>query len=247
MRGWGSGARVWPPTRLSLGALVLAACLAAAGIAAYRYLEVWTPLQRHYLGAYLWSGVALTRTAAYDVVYVIDPRGRRLAVDADLAIVTAPTRETAFVLSEAAVTSGATRVEWARDTYPHRPLHLFLRRWIYGDQTLMGLAQPVLWGAFALFFGGLLGARAQELMHVSAARDPYGASWAAPSVVRYVEATPRPSGLALPPEIRPGRQAQAMTAAPSGFPRAGLTVGQPTLPPASPGSEPDAWPDPLFK
>ncbi len=61
MRLWGDSDYVrsaQPALPVSLIILLVAALMTGVGIAAYRYEEVWTPLQRQYLFSYIRSAVA---------------------------------------------------------------------------------------------------------------------------------------------------------------------------------------------
>ena len=113
-----------PTTPVSLIILLVAALMTGVGVAAYRYAEVWTPLQRLYLFVVCaerrgvddqWSrtscGTWSNRT------------GRRLALDEELVTVTSATGETSFALSDTAVKAGATRLVWQRESYRHAALH----------------------------------------------------------------------------------------------------------------------------
>ena len=53
-------------TRLSARflAVLALACTSAGGIGAYRYVRLWTPLQRQYLASYVWSAVAISRSGS---------------------------------------------------------------------------------------------------------------------------------------------------------------------------------------
>ena len=70
MRRWGDSDYVrsaQPATPVSLIILLVAALMTGVGIAAYRYAEVWTPLQRQYLCSYVRSAVALTTSGPYEL------------------------------------------------------------------------------------------------------------------------------------------------------------------------------------
>ena len=175
--------------------IIVAALLTGVGIAAYRYAEVWTPLQRRYLSSYVRSAASFTTSGTYELLQLDDRTGRRLALEEELVTVTSATGETSFALSDTAVKAGATRLVWQREPYDHAALHRFLGRWIYHDQTLLDLAQPVLWGALAVFLGGLIGARSQQVVHARAWRARYPAGeedyGRAPAIIEYVPSTPR--------------------------------------------------------
>jgi len=152
-----------PAQPITVIVLLAATVSSAAGIAVYRYAEVWTPLERQYLWSYIWSGLGVTTTGSYDLLYMVDRQGTRLALDEELVTVTAANGQTSFALSEAAAQAGATRLEWKQEPCPHAALHRFFRQAIYHEQTVFELAQPALCGAVAVFLGGMVGARSQDI------------------------------------------------------------------------------------
>ena len=159
-----------PAQPITVIVLLAATVSSAAGIAVYRYAEVWTPLERQYLWSYIWSGLGVTTTGSYDLLYMVDRQGTRLALDEELVTVTTANGQTSFALSEAAAQAGATRLEWKQEPCPHAALHRFFRQAIYHEQTVFELAQPALWGAVAVFLGGMVGARSQDIVHTRAWR-----------------------------------------------------------------------------
>src|SRR5260370_31377537 len=92
---WGrdDAAGTWPhPKPVWTVATLVIAVISAAVISAYRYVEVWTPLQRLYLSTYVrsdvMSGLGLTTTGRYRLLQVADRRGSRLALDDEVMAVT---------------------------------------------------------------------------------------------------------------------------------------------------------------
>ena len=256
MRLWWDSDRVmWGPPRakpVTLIVMLIIAFVSAAGIAEYRYAEVWTPLQRRYLPSYVRSALALTTTGRYDLVQVVDRTGSRLALDEELVSVTTAAGETSFALSDAAVKAGATRLVWQRQSYTHAALHAFLGRWIYHDQTLFDLVQPALWGAVALLLGGIIGARSQAIVHARSWRAQYApreADWTmAPAVIDCVDRTPRSRATSVASADRPSDQVRVPIPAP--LPArltCALAAGDVTHPRAAPHAPPGSWPDPFFK
>jgi hypothetical protein len=78
------------------------------------YALRWTPLQRQYLGAYLWSG-SLPGHSRYSFLTVVSPgRGRTPALDQDVLLVTEPGGSRRYVLSPEARRAGGAehRLEW---------------------------------------------------------------------------------------------------------------------------------------
>ena len=239
-----------PAQPITVIVLLAATVSSAAGIAVYRYAEVWTPLERQYLWSYIWSGLGVTTTGSYDLLYMVDRQGTRLALDEELVTVTAANGQTSFALSEAAAQAGATRLEWKQELYPHAALHRFFRRAIYHEQTVFELAQPALWGAVAVFLGGMVGARSQDIVHTRA--------WRAQSRIRERGWAPTPSIIDCA-DHRQGGQTPSVTVQPrpsdhghasnppsqSESPTRALTAGAATPQPVSPDSG-GWWSDPPF-
>lgn len=251
MRVWGrSDAVAWGsrPPAVPMGVLLVVALLGAVTTAAYGYRAVWSPLQRHYLGAYVRSAVAFSSRGEYDLWQVVNRTGARLALDEDLVSVTTATGETSFALAAPAATAGATRLASTRQTYAHAALHAFLRRWIYRDQTVLDLLLPALWSALALFLGGVIGARAQAVVDARWWRAP-SPTWSAsgpPVVIESVNGVPGVSALRPATERLPSLSRPALSPgpAPSTRPPAGADVpARPAVQPSSPAS----WPGPLFQ
>jgi hypothetical protein len=248
--GWDSARP--PGTRGLLIILLIAAHLTGVGIAAYRYEEVWTALQRRYLSSYVRGAVAFTTTGEYDLLDLVEKTGSRLALDDEVVTVTSATGETSFALSAAAVTAGATDLVWERKPYSHAALHAFLGRWIYRDQSLLELAAPALYGAFALFLGGLLGARAQDVVRARSWRSPYRpseADWAMGSpVIDCVDCAPRSRAPSIAVTDRSSEQARLP--GPGRLPGRSthvLAAGDATRSLGSQDAPPGWWADPSFK
>jgi hypothetical protein len=163
---WGrlSSAGTWLTTR-PVGALsaLLLAVVSGVAIGQYRYTQ-WTPLQRFYLAPYmrstLLSQVGVTTAGRYRLLTVHDPRGSRLALDADLQpLLPAPDHEAetpAFRLAPQAVQAGVRTLALEVGQYDHARLQTFLRTWIYEDQQLRDLAWPSFAGGLGVLALGLL-------------------------------------------------------------------------------------------
>ena len=69
-------------------ALVLLSLVVTLGIEGFRYMRVWTPLQRHYLHAYLGSQIAgaVRDNGWYTLLNVATRNGSRLALDSDVVL-----------------------------------------------------------------------------------------------------------------------------------------------------------------
>ncbi len=138
--------------------LVLLSVVATLGIQGFRYKRVWTPLERHYLPAYLGSQVirVVRENDAYTLLQVVSRKWSRLALDSDVVPAMSNSGENTFALTEEAVKHGALRLEFHRAYYRNAEIHAYLGNLIYQNQSLLGLVRPALWGGLVMFFAGLL-------------------------------------------------------------------------------------------
>ncbi len=250
---WWGGSRhaTWTPSPPPVARRVMlaSALVAGLGVAVYGYATVWTPLQRDYLVTYMRSALIWPASGEFELLYVVNARGSRIALDEELVSVTTATGDTTFALAEDAIKAGATRLEWRRERSPHAALHCFLRRWIYRDQTPLDLVTPPLWTALVLFLGGVLRARIQGVVD-RRARERY-ARWdthppTQAVVIDHVERPSRPPGSSLAVTHRPSSQGLvANPAPPTGLTRASAvgsgaerSVSRPT---------PPSWSAPFFQ
>jgi hypothetical protein len=182
---WGrnDAAGTWPhPKPLWAVATLVIALVSAGAIGAFRYIHVWTPLQRFYLSTYLrsdvMSGLGLTTTGRYRLLQVADRTGSRLALDDDVEEVDDVDGHRTLALSQAGLALGDRRLAWHDASYNHVKLHAFLGRWIYRDLSLLDLVLPALWGGVGVFAAGLLVAipkdlrRARERRHGRRLKGP---------------------------------------------------------------------------
>ena len=210
--------------------------LSAVGIGAYRVVAVWTPLQRHYLRMYVWTGLPFGSDGSYELWSVVTAHGRRLAVEDDLVSVTAASGERSFDLSDEARVAGATQLSWESHHYHNATLHAFLARWIYARQSPVDLVVPSLWGACAVFVGGVLGATWREVHEMRRLRERFARreSW---------RVSPAYGDRSEPPwdVASPSAQARAPMPATSG--------ASPREFPAAPASSdrPEWWAHPVVK
>ncbi len=132
----------------TIGAICVA-LLSVFAIVGYRYMRVWTPLQRHYITAYVGTPVAgAFRTDGwYTLLMVVTRKGTRMALDNEVEPFVTEKGENTFTLTEEAIKVGDLKLEWQRARYDSSKLHEFLGHWIYQDQTLTDLTRPSLWAA----------------------------------------------------------------------------------------------------
>lgn len=131
------------PTRWPWRQAVLAFVLLMMGLAGYARYRWWmTPLQRHYLPAYMKSGLMVwfdAKTGSYRLVMKAPPRGEMTMADDD-EVVSGPTvvdrRLTLPIALSAAAAADGTRLVYGKPTqYDNRKLDDYLRHWIYGNST----------------------------------------------------------------------------------------------------------------
>ncbi len=141
----------------TIGAFCVA-LLSVCAIAGYRYIRVWTPLQRHYLTTYVATPVAgaIRADGWYTLLTVVTRKGTRLALDNEVEPFVTGKGESTFTLTEEAIKVGDLKLECQRTRYDNAKLHEFLGHWIYQDQTLTDLAKPALWGGLGVLLMGLV-------------------------------------------------------------------------------------------
>ena len=249
MTFWGSASRVeWEPPRpaVPLRLVAAVALLVGAGIAWYRYVAVWTPLQRHYLGAYVRSAAAFTPGGAYAVGRVIEAKTSRLVTDDDLVTVTSAAGETTFALSAAATRAGAAGLVWQEDFYEQTGMHALLQTWVYRDQSLLALAAPAWSAALTLFLGALFGTRAQAAVE-ALARRRQAHPWRSPAPPATVEYGDHPPSAVALATVRTVPQTVGPTpASPARVANASVVGPGPTDPVARPETA-AVWPHPVFR
>ena len=174
----------WPRSKsVYTIALLICSMLAVAGIDYYRYRRVWTPLERHYLPAYLGTQIAraVRQNGSYTLLELVTRKGSRLALDSEVAPVVTDSGERTFALTDEARKQGALRIEWQRGLYDNAKLHGFLANWIYQDQTLTDLVRPALWGGLVVFLVGLWPATRMERKRIRELR--YGRKLRGPELM----------------------------------------------------------------
>jgi hypothetical protein len=141
----------------TIGAFCLA-LLSVFAIGFYRYMRVWTPLQRHYLTTYVGTPVAeaFRTDGGYTLLMVVTRTGTRIALDNEVEPFVTNKGESTFTLTEEARKIGDLKLEWQHGRYNNAKLHEFLGHWIYQDQTLTDLEKPALWGGLGVLLLSLI-------------------------------------------------------------------------------------------
>ncbi len=135
---------------------VFAALASMLAICTYRYIEVWTPLQRFYFKTYILTGLrsvgGMAHSGHYELLAVTTKNGSHWASDGEL--------------TEAKTESGGTTVGLTQEALKNRGLHLvlltvqcddgnlhdFLRQGIYQGQSLVVFLRPASWGGLGVLF-----------------------------------------------------------------------------------------------
>jgi hypothetical protein len=138
--------------------LMLLSIVATLGAQGFRYERVWTPLERHYFGAYSVSQIAgvVRDNGRYTLLQIVTRKGSRLALDSDVVPAVAERGENTFALTDQAMKHGAIRLEFHRGYYDNSEMHAYLGNWIYQNQDFMDLVRPALGAGLVVFFAGLL-------------------------------------------------------------------------------------------
>jgi len=171
--------------------LVFLSIVAMLGAQGFRYERVWTPLERHYFGAYSVSQIAgvVRDNGWYTLLQVVTRKGSRLALDSDVVPVVAESGENTFALTGEALKHGAMRLEFHRSYCNNSQMHTYLGSWIYQNQTLMDLVRPALWAGLVLFFAGLLPATFLDRKRSNALH--YGKKPSGPDLMNLAKLNPR--------------------------------------------------------
>lgn len=164
-------------------ALVLLSFMATLGMQAFRCMRVWTPLERHYLPAYLCSKVVgvVRDNGEYTLLQVVTRKGSRLARGSDVMPAITQSEENSLALTAEALKHGALRLEFHRARYNNAEMHTYLGNLIYQNQTLMDLVRPALWGGLVLFLVGMLPATYLDHKRPIALR--YHRRWRSPELM----------------------------------------------------------------
>jgi len=141
-------ARTWMPVFLALASML--------AICAYRYLRVWTPLERFYFTTYIRTALrSATRSAGtgeYDLLAVTTKHGSHWASDGEVTEGKTASGEATLGLTPQALKAGALHLVLAPVQANDAMIREFLRNAIYEDQTLTHFLEPALWGGLAVLF-----------------------------------------------------------------------------------------------
>ena len=146
---WPSRSPVWTQAALIVALLCFALAIAID------YARNWSFLQKFYLPVYVktwfhgWFPKAETR---YRLIATEDRKGQaRLAVDGEVDASTDSQGEAAYVLTEEARRRGLVRLAWQDALFNDKPLHAYLRHWIYRDQTVWDYIEGPAYAALGVF------------------------------------------------------------------------------------------------
>src|SRR5262245_44159632 len=125
-QSWGrqASAGTWIGTRPAwVCSAALLAIVSVIGLGQYRYSR-WTPLQQFYFPAYVRStlldALGITTPGRYALLTVIDRRGARLAVEADVEAAPGASRHDRFTLTTDARSAGLRGPAVVTDRYDPR-------------------------------------------------------------------------------------------------------------------------------
>ena len=171
--------------------LAFLSVVATLGVQGFRCERVWTPLERHYFGAYLASQIVgvVRDNGWYTLLQVVTRKGSRLALDSDVVPAFTEAGESTFALTEEALKHGAMRLEFHRSYCNNSEMHAYLGNWIYQNQTLMDLVRPALSAGLVLFFAGLLPATYLDRRRFIALR--YGKRPCGPDLMNVAKDNPK--------------------------------------------------------
>ena len=141
----------------SFGAVFVALMVTVACV--YLHLAfVMTPLQRYYLSCYAETGFlgTMRQSSEYQLVTVADrQRHARPVTEADVQPGSTPQligKPIPLELSSAAHASGVVFLyRGPKVAYMNRPLHDYLRRFVYDGDSVWGIFRVQLWSGLAVF------------------------------------------------------------------------------------------------
>lgn len=181
-------APAWPnrhPARTWIPVFVALACMLA--ICTYRYIQVWTPLQRFYFTTYIRSALRSATSSAgtgeYDLLAVTTKNGGHWASDGEVTEGKTASGEATLALTPKALKAGALHLVLKPVQANDAKVREFLQNAIYGDQTLTRFLQPALWGSLAVLFFCLAFTLPKDASHGRRdGRSPKGPLFGSPQV-----------------------------------------------------------------
>ena len=134
--------------------IAVLACMLA--IWTYRYIEVWTPLQRFYFKTYILTGLRSVDGEAnsghYELLAVTTKSGSHWASDGEVTDARTASGGTTVALTEEALKKGGLHLVLVTVESGDGNLHEFLRHGIYCDQSLVIFLRPALWSGLGVLF-----------------------------------------------------------------------------------------------
>jgi hypothetical protein len=125
-------------------------------ICAYRYTEVWTPLQRFYFKTYILTGLrsvgGMGNSRHYELLAVTAKNGSHWASDREVTEARTESGGTMVALTQEALKNGGLHLVLVTVQSDDGNLHDFLRQGIYRDQSLAVFLRPALWGGLGVLF-----------------------------------------------------------------------------------------------
>ena len=135
---------------------VFAALASMLAICAYRYIEVWTPLQRFYFKTYILTGLrsvgGMANSGHYELLAVTTKKGSHWASDEEVTEARTESGGTTVALTQEALKNGGFHLVLVTVQSDDGDLHDFLQQDIYRDQSLAVFLRPALWGGLGVLF-----------------------------------------------------------------------------------------------
>jgi hypothetical protein len=135
---------------------VFAALASMLAICTYRYVEVWTPLQRFYFKTYILTGLrsvsGMANSELYELLAVRTKNRSHWAGDGEVTEARTASGGTTVALAPGALKNGGLHLVLVTVQSDAGSLHEFLRQGIYRDQSFVVLLRPALWGGVAVLF-----------------------------------------------------------------------------------------------
>jgi hypothetical protein len=135
---------------------VFAALASMLAMCAYRYIEVWTPLQRFYFKTYILTGLrsvgGMANSGHYELLAVTTKSGSHWASEGEVTEARTEAGRSTVALTREALKNGGLHLVLVTVQSDDGNLHHFLRQGIYRDQSLTVFLRPALWGGCGVLF-----------------------------------------------------------------------------------------------